>query len=88
VATARNFKDPGDADVQAVTADHCRLIARYWATGTGPFEAGDDPSAEAYKGLEELYTEDRRFKDTYDLVGEGFAEYMRSAMNAYADANL
>lgn len=72
-------KAPGDAEVEEVTADHYRLIARHW---------GDCPTAEAYKGLGALYTEDPRFKDTYDQVAEGFAEYMRAAMDAYADANL
>jgi DNA-binding transcriptional MerR regulator len=68
-----------DPAVQAVTADHYRLIAAHW---------GDDPTAEAYRGLGALYTDDPRFKATYDQVGDGFADYMRAAMDAYADANL
>ena len=72
-------RDPSDAEVQAVTGDHHRLIAKHW---------GDGPNAEAYKGLGALYTDDPRFKDTYDRVGEGFAAYMRAAMEAYADAHL
>ncbi len=75
-------KGPEDAEVQAVTADHYRLIARHWGS------SGDGPTAEAYQGLGALYTEDPRFKDTYDQVGEGFAEYMRAAMDAYAEVNL
>ena len=35
-------RGPADEEVQAVVADHYRLIARYW---------GDQPTAEAYKGL-------------------------------------
>lgn len=70
---------PGDDDVQEVVVDHYQLIAKHW---------GDPPTAEAYKGLGALYTEEPRFKDTYDQVGEGFAEYMRAAMDAYAEANL
>ncbi|MFC3494072.1 MerR family transcriptional regulator [Glycomyces rhizosphaerae] len=70
---------PDDNDVQEVVVDHYWLIAKHW---------GDQPTAEAYKGLGALYTEEPRFKDTYDQVGEGFAEYMRAAMDAYAEANL
>jgi DNA-binding transcriptional MerR regulator len=72
-------KAPDASAVQEVTADHYRLIAKHW---------GDPPTAEAYKGLGALYTEDPRFKHTYDQVGDGFAEYMRAAMDAYAAANL
>lgn len=35
-----------------------------------------------------VYTDDPRSKGTYDRVGEGFAAYMRSALEAYAEANL
>lgn len=72
-------KAADDNEVQEVVLDHYRLIARHW---------GDRPTADAYKGLGALYTEDPRFKDTYDQVGEGFAGYMRAAMDAYAEANL
>jgi hypothetical protein len=72
-------RGPADAEVQAVTADHYRLIAKHW---------GDGPNAEAYKGLGALYTDEPRFRDTYDQVDEGFAAYMRAAMEAYADAIL
>jgi DNA-binding transcriptional MerR regulator len=75
---------PDDTEVQEATADHYRLVAKHWASET----SGDGPTAEAYKGLGALYTEDPRFKDTYDQVGEGFADYMRAAMDAYAEANL
>ncbi|MFG3342067.1 TipAS antibiotic-recognition domain-containing protein [Glycomyces sp. NPDC048151] len=68
----------GDA-VQEVVVDHYRLIARHW---------GSEPTAEAYKGLGALYTDDPRFKATYDEVGDGFADFMRAAMDAYAAANL
>jgi hypothetical protein len=72
-------RGPADPDVQAVTGDHYRLIATHW---------GEGPNAEAYKGLGALYTDDPRFTDTYDRVGEGFAAYMRAAMEAYAEARL
>jgi MerR family transcriptional regulator, thiopeptide resistance regulator len=78
--TLREAGAPADDDAaQAVTAEHYRLIAQHW---------GDGPNAEAYRGLGALYTDDPRFKDTYDQVADGFAAYMRAAMDAYADANL
>lgn len=72
-------KAAGDQDVQEVVVDHYWLIARHW---------GEQPTAEAYRGLGALYTDDPHFKETYERVGEGFAAYMRAAMDAYAAANL
>lgn len=68
-----------DPAAQAVTADHYRLVASHW---------GEGPTAEAYRGLGALYTDDPRFQGTYDRIGDGFAAYMRAAMDAYAAANL
>lgn len=68
-----------DPAVQEVVVDHYRLIAKHW---------GAEPTAEAYRGLGVLYTDEPRFKTAYDQVADGFAAYMRDAMNAYAAANL
>ncbi|SDK85434.1 DNA-binding transcriptional regulator, MerR family [Glycomyces sambucus] len=70
---------PGDAPVQAVVADHHRLVARHWDS---------EPGREAYTGLAALYTDDPRFRETYDRVGAGFAAYLRAAMDAYAQERL
>jgi DNA-binding transcriptional MerR regulator len=69
-------RGPDDPDVQAVVADHYRLIARHW---------GSTPTAEAYKGLGALYTDEPRFTAAYDDQAPGFAAYLRNAMNTYAD---
>lgn len=68
-----------DPAVQEVVVDHYWLIAKHW---------GAEPTAEAYRGLGVLYTDEPRFKTAYDQVADGFAAYMRDAMNAYAAANL
>jgi DNA-binding transcriptional MerR regulator len=82
-ARLKALRDQGlaadDPAVQEVVVDHYRLIAKHW---------GDEPTAEAYKGLGALYTDEPRFNDTYEQVGDGFAAYMRAAMDAYADTNL
>ncbi|THV27319.1 MerR family transcriptional regulator [Glycomyces paridis] len=65
--------------VQAVVAEHYAFIAKVW---------GSTPTAEAYRGLGALYTDDPAFTATYDAVAEGLAAFLREGMDAYADANL
>lgn len=72
-------KAPGDAAVQAVVADHYRLVGRHWDS---------EPGAAAYTGLGALYTDEPRFRDAYDRIADGFAAYLREAMDHYADAEL
>ncbi|THV40163.1 MerR family transcriptional regulator [Glycomyces buryatensis] len=68
-----------NAGVQAIVGEHYRFIERLWGT---------EPTAEAYKGLGALYTEDPAFATTFDEVAMGLARYLREAMDAYAEANL
>lgn len=72
-------RSAGDGDVQAVIADHYRLMERLW---------GRLPTAEAYKELGTLYTDDPRFNETYESVAEGLAVYLRDAMHAWAEEHL
>ncbi|MCD0444131.1 TipAS antibiotic-recognition domain-containing protein [Glycomyces sp. A-F 0318] len=65
--------------VQAVVEEHYRFIAKLWGTA---------PTAEAYKGLGALYTDDPAFTATFDEVAQNLAAYLREGMDAYADANL
>lgn len=67
------------AEAQEVVAGHYAIIASVW---------GAVPTAEAYKGLGELYTDDPAFTATFDEVARGLAAYLREAMDHYADANL
>lgn len=44
-------------------------------------------SLEAFKGLGQMYTDDKRFTSSIDQFGEGLAKFMRAAMAFYADNN-
>jgi DNA-binding transcriptional MerR regulator len=46
------------------------------------------PNRESYTGLGQLYVDAPDFKSQFDAHGEGFAEYVRDAMAAYARARL
>ncbi|MQM28041.1 MerR family transcriptional regulator [Glycomyces albidus] len=80
LAEVREAGEPADsAAAQAVVADHYEFIERLWGT---------TPTAQAYRGLGALYTDDPAFTATYDAVATGLAAYLREGMDAYADANL
>jgi DNA-binding transcriptional MerR regulator len=66
-----------DPVVQTEVDVHFRSVCRFWT-----------PCAAAYKGLGRTYVDDLRFKDNYDKIAEGLAEYQRDAMTVYADARL
>ncbi len=68
-------RDPSDPAVQELVARHHRLINdRFYPC-----------SAEAFRGLGDLYVQDERFKATYDNARPGMASFMRAAMHAYCD---
>jgi DNA-binding transcriptional MerR regulator len=80
LADVQETGEPADSPAaQAVVADHYDLIESLWGT---------TPTAQAYKGLGALYTDDPAFSATYDAVAAGLAAYLRAGMEAYADANL
>jgi len=60
-----------------VTDRHYRWICLSWT-----------PNQESYAGLGRLYVDAPDFKSQFDAHGEGFAEYVRDAMGAYALARL
>ena len=70
---------PDSEAAQAIIADHYAFIEKIW---------GAVPTAEAYKGLGVLYTEDPAFTATFDEVAQHLAAYLRKGMEAYADNNL
>ncbi|MEO3847463.1 MerR family transcriptional regulator [Streptomyces sp. B8F3] len=49
---------------------------------------GQEPSAEAFAGLGQMYVDDPRFGAHYDARGEGTAVFVRDAMRVYAERNL
>ncbi|MEU4740353.1 TipAS antibiotic-recognition domain-containing protein [Actinosynnema sp. NPDC023658] len=60
-----------------VTDRHYRWICRSWT-----------PNRESYTGLGQLYVDAPEFKSQFDAHAEGFAEYVRDAIAAYAQVRL
>lgn len=70
-------KPAGDPEVQAEVDWHYRWVNRFWA-----------PSAEAYRNLGRMYTDDERFRANYEKISQGLAAYQRDAMAVYAAERL
>ncbi|MFL6052330.1 MAG: MerR family transcriptional regulator [Actinoallomurus sp.] len=68
---------PDDPVVVDEVAWHYRSVGRFW-----------QPNACAYRNLGQMYVDDPRFRDNYEKITEGLAEFQRDAMAAYADARL
>jgi hypothetical protein len=76
-AQAADYAEPGSEAVQSLVSRHYDWISLFWT-----------PDREAYKGLGAMYADDHRFRANYDKFGDGTAELLRDAINAWADANL
>ncbi|MCU1642736.1 MAG: MerR family transcriptional regulator [Nocardia sp.] len=70
----------GNDEVQAIVQRHYD-----WVTLGGQ---GKCPTAQYFKNLGEMYVADPRFAANYDKHGAGTTEFVRDAMNAYADTRL
>jgi MerR family transcriptional regulator, thiopeptide resistance regulator len=68
---------PGDAEVLDALDGHYQWISGYWT-----------PNRESYTGLGDLYADDPRFRANFDKTDPRLAEFMRTAMAAYAQARL
>jgi DNA-binding transcriptional MerR regulator len=66
--------DAGHPDVQKIIQQHFDLIGQFYTV-----------TPEIYRGLGELYTTDDRFREFYDKHKPGMADFMKSAMNYFAD---
>ena len=66
-----------DPRVQELVARHHAQIAVFWT-----------PTAEAYRGLGQMYVDDPRFTATYDAVAPGLARYLCAAMDRFAATRL
>jgi DNA-binding transcriptional MerR regulator len=58
-----------------------KLFARHY----DGLRAFYEPTPEIYRGLAEMYVADERFKQNYEKVAEGLAEYMKEGMVYFAD---
>ena len=70
-------REPGDPEVQELIARHYAWVDHFW-----------HPTAEAYRGLGQLYVENDEFRASYDRYRAGLAEFMRAAMDYYAEHGL
>ncbi len=76
-------EDPTSELVQQQIARHYANVRQFWGTaGTA------DPQAEAYSGLGELYVNDERFTMAEGRPNPEFAQFMRKAMQFFADTRL
>lgn len=66
-----------DPRVQDLVARHHAQIAAFWT-----------PTAEAYRGLGQMYVDDPRFTATYDAYAPGLAAYLRDAIDHFATSRL
>ncbi|MGB3437423.1 MAG: TipAS antibiotic-recognition domain-containing protein [Actinophytocola sp.] len=70
--------EPGDTEVLDVLDGHYRwLSSGHWT-----------PDRESYTGLGDLYADDPRFRGNFDRTDPRLAEFLRTAMAAYAQARL
>lgn len=71
---------PDGERAQEITRRHYAWISAGWQ--------GQEPSAEAFTGLGQMYVDDPRFGAHYDAHGEGTAVFIRDAMRVYAERHL
>jgi DNA-binding transcriptional MerR regulator len=71
---------PADSDeVLALMRRHHAWVAVSW---------NRTPSREAYVGLGQLYTDHPDFRDRYEAIQSGLAEYLAGAMRSFAEREL
>lgn len=66
-----------DDRVQDLVARHRAQIDVFWT-----------PTAEAYRGLGQMYVDDKRFTATYDAVAPGLAVYLRDAIEHHVSTRM
>ena len=68
---------PADPEVMSVLDGHYRWLSGHWT-----------PNRESYTGLGDVYADDPRFRANFDKTDPRLAEFLRTAMAAYAQARL
>jgi DNA-binding transcriptional MerR regulator len=71
----RDGKEPGSAPVRAIMARKFEHLRSFY-----------EPSPEIFAGLGRMYVEDERFMARYEAIAPGLADFLRRAMQAYAEA--
>lgn len=72
---ALELGDPASELAQKACELHKQWLCYFWPEGMY--------SKEAHKGLGEMYVQDERFKEYYDKIVPGAAEFLRDALNIY-----
>jgi DNA-binding transcriptional MerR regulator len=70
-------RDPGDPEVQAAIEQHHAWIENFYHC-----------PADIYQGVGSLYTDHPEFRARYDTYRPGLADFMRPAMEYYAEHSL
>jgi hypothetical protein len=71
----RSGSAPDADEVIPLVARHRAWVSRMW---------GDPHSALAYAGLANLYTTHPGYRERFEAYGEGFTDWLASAMKLYA----
>lgn len=72
---AMEANDPAGEDAQRAADLHRQWLTAFWKDG--------QYSAEAHKGMTEMYVADERFRRYYDAIAPGAAEFLRDAVAVY-----
>lgn len=67
--------DPTSDVARKLCQTHREWLCLFWPEGTF--------SPEAHCGLADMYVQDARFKQYYDKIADGAAEFLRDAIHAY-----
>lgn len=70
-------------DAKSEEAQHAAELHKQWLCYTWP-----SYSAEAHRGLVQMYVDDERFTAHYEAIAPGGAAFLRDAVNQYLDANM
>lgn len=67
---------------KSAESDEVQILVQQHYNGLRAFY---EPTLELYRGLAGMYVEDHRFKQSYDDVAKGLAQFMHDAMMYYVD---
>lgn len=76
-AILRRGVAPDAPEAQELVGEHYRAVADFWT-----------PDRASYAGLGQVYVEDARFRQRYDALAPGLAEFLRDATAIYAEREL
>ncbi len=80
---AKMHLSPESVSVQALIFRHYENIRQFWGTAHS-----DDPQAEAYKGLGELYLTDERYTTIDGKSNLAYAQFLSKAMTYFVENQL